>query len=218
MPIMTGLSGNEIFCLGLKNLSPGEMVIGNSVHSLGFLGGLGAGLRGIMGGEVAQVTEIIREGRLQSHGRIMQEAKEFGAHGVTGVTSELRHVQGNVEFLSVGSCVHSPDAPAPARAFSSSSDGQELFCLIDAGYTPRQFVIGNVAYYCQKAAPPAFAPTGQARRNGSGAFCDTDATAGTLPRLPWTPPLGRRSQPTLLGRRRRIHGSLSPRSKLNNYA
>jgi uncharacterized protein YbjQ (UPF0145 family) len=146
MPTMTGLSGNEIFCLGLKNLSPGEMVIGNSVHSLGFLGGLGAGLRGIMGGEVAQVTEIIREGRLQSHGRIMQEAKEFGAHGVTGVTSELRHVQGNVEFLSVGSCVHSPDAPAPARAFSSSSDGQELFCLIDAGYTPRQFVIGNVAY------------------------------------------------------------------------
>jgi uncharacterized protein YbjQ (UPF0145 family) len=146
MPIMTGLSGNEIFCLGLKNLAPGEMVIGNSVHSLGFLGGLGAGLRGIMGGEVAQVTEIIREGRLQSHGRIMQEAKEFGAHGVTGVTSELRHVQGNVEFLSVGSCVHSPETPAPARAFSSSSDGQELFCLLDAGYAPKQFVIGNVAY------------------------------------------------------------------------
>jgi uncharacterized protein YbjQ (UPF0145 family) len=146
MPIMTGLSGNEIFCLGLKNFSPGELVVGNSVHSLGFLGGLGAGLKGIMGGEVAQVTDIIREGRLQSHGRIMQEAKEFGAHGVTGVTSELRHMQGNVEFLSVGSCVHSADRPAPARPFSSSSDGQELFSLIDAGYTPKQFVIGNVAY------------------------------------------------------------------------
>src|SRR5580704_4863196 len=146
MPIMTGLSGNEIFCLGLKNFSPGELVVGNSVHSLGFLGGLGAGLKGIMGGEVAQVTDIIREGRLQSHGRIMQEAKEFGAHGVTGVTSELRHMQGNVEFLSVGSCVHSSDRPAPARPFSSSSDGQELFSLIDAGYTPKQFVIGNVAY------------------------------------------------------------------------
>src|SRR5258708_14458911 len=151
-PIMTGLSGNEIYCLGLKSFSPGEMVIGNSVHSLGFLGGLGAGLRGIMGGEVAQVTEIIREGRLQSHGRIMQEAKEFGAHGVTGVTSELRHVQGNVEFLSVGSCVHSPDTPAPARPFSSSSDGQELFCLIDAGYTPRHFGLGNVAYSVAVAA------------------------------------------------------------------
>jgi len=145
-PIMTGLSGNEIYCLGLKGFAPGELVVGNSVHSLGFLGGLGAGLSGIVGGEVAQVTEIIRDGREQSHARIMQEAKEFGAHGVTGVTSELRHMQGNVEFLSVGSCVHSPDSPVPARAFSSSSNGQELFSLLDAGYTPKQFVIGNVAY------------------------------------------------------------------------
>ena len=145
-PIMTGLSGNEIYCLGLKGFAPGEMVVGNSVHSLGFLGGLGAGLKGIMGGEVEQVTDIIREGRLLSHARIMQEAKEFGAHGVTGVSSELRPMQSNVEFLSVGSCVHSPDTPVPARAFSSSSDGQELFSLIDAGYEPRQFVIGNVAY------------------------------------------------------------------------
>jgi uncharacterized protein YbjQ (UPF0145 family) len=143
--MMTGLSGNEIFCLGLKGFSPGELVVGNSVHSLGFLGGLGAGLRGIVGGEVEQVTEIIREGRLQSHARIMQEAKDFGAHGVTGVTSELRRMQGNVEFLSVGSCIHAADAP-PARAFSSSSNGQELFSLIDAGYAPKQFVIGNVAY------------------------------------------------------------------------
>jgi uncharacterized protein YbjQ (UPF0145 family) len=146
MPIMTGLSGNEIFCLGLKQLTPGELVVGNSVHSLGFLGGLGAGLRGIFGGEVAQVTEIIREGRHQSHQRIMQEAKDFGAHGVTGVTSELRQMQGNVEFLSLGSCVHRADTPAPTRPFSSSSNGQELFSLIDAGYEPKQFVIGNVAY------------------------------------------------------------------------
>src|ERR1700722_2135195 len=87
-PIMTGLSGNEIYCLGLKGFAPGELVVGNSVHSLGFLGGLGAGLKGIMGGEVEQVTDIIREGRLLSHARIMQEAKDFGAHGVTGVTSE----------------------------------------------------------------------------------------------------------------------------------
>jgi uncharacterized protein YbjQ (UPF0145 family) len=70
-PIMTGLSGNEIYCLGLKSFSPGELVVGNSVHSLGFLGGLGAGLKGIVGGEVAQVTEIIREGRVQSYARIM---------------------------------------------------------------------------------------------------------------------------------------------------
>jgi uncharacterized protein YbjQ (UPF0145 family) len=55
-------------------------------------------------------------------------------------------MKGNVEFLSVGSCVHAADTPAPAGPFSTSGDGQELYCLMDAGYTPKQFVIGNVAY------------------------------------------------------------------------
>ena len=39
MPVMTGLSGNEMYCLNLKGLSPGELVVGNSVYSLGFVGG-----------------------------------------------------------------------------------------------------------------------------------------------------------------------------------
>jgi hypothetical protein len=81
-PIMTGLSGNEIFCLGLKGFAPGELVVGNSVHSLGFLGGLGAGLKGIMGGEVAGHRHHPR-GQVQSHARIMQRPS-FGAPWVTG--------------------------------------------------------------------------------------------------------------------------------------
>ena len=39
---MTGLSGNEIYCLRLKGLEASELLIGNSVYSMGFLGGLGA--------------------------------------------------------------------------------------------------------------------------------------------------------------------------------
>jgi hypothetical protein len=44
MAIMSGLSGNEMYCLDLKGMSAGELVIGNSVHSLGFLGSIGAGM------------------------------------------------------------------------------------------------------------------------------------------------------------------------------
>jgi uncharacterized protein YbjQ (UPF0145 family) len=66
MPAMSGLSGNEMYCLNLKGFAPGELVIGNSVYSLGFLGSLGAGLRTIAGGEVTQVTRVIHEGRLQA--------------------------------------------------------------------------------------------------------------------------------------------------------
>ena len=146
MPVMTGLSGNEMFCLNLKGLAPGELVIGNSVHSLGLLGSLGAGFQTAFGGEVTQITSIISEGRHESENRLIAEARRNGAHGISGVTSELRSMQGNIEFLSVGSCVHDGATPVPKEPYSTSSNGQELYCLLDCGYTPKKFVIGNVCY------------------------------------------------------------------------
>jgi uncharacterized protein YbjQ (UPF0145 family) len=146
MPVMTGLSGNEMFCLGLKGLAPGELVIGNSVHSLGIIGGLGASFQTAFGGEVSQITSIISDGRHESEARLLAEAQKLGAHGITGMTSELRPMQGNIEFLSVGSCVHDGATAAPRVPYSTSSNGQELYCLLDCGYTPKRFVIGNVCY------------------------------------------------------------------------
>jgi uncharacterized protein YbjQ (UPF0145 family) len=35
---------------------------------------------------------------------------------------------------------------APKVPYSTSSNGQELYCLLDCGYTPKKFVIGNVCY------------------------------------------------------------------------
>ena len=75
MPIMTGLSGNEMFCLNLKGYSPGELVIGNSVFSMGFAGALGAIGRGLMGGEVTEITNIIHEGRIEAFDRMAREAQ-----------------------------------------------------------------------------------------------------------------------------------------------
>jgi uncharacterized protein YbjQ (UPF0145 family) len=65
---------------------------------------------------------------------------------LTGVTNELRHLKGNIEFLSVASSLHREDHAGETLAFSSSSNGQELYCLLDCGYAPRKFVFGNVAY------------------------------------------------------------------------
>ena len=42
MAFMTGLSGNEMYCLHLKGKRPGDLVIGNSVFSMGFIGSIGA--------------------------------------------------------------------------------------------------------------------------------------------------------------------------------
>lgn len=99
MATVTGLSGNEIYCMALKDFSAGELVVGNSVNSMGFLGGMAAGLKGIAGGEITQVTQAVEEGRINAFDRMVAEAKQVGAIGVTGVTSELKSFSGNTEFL-----------------------------------------------------------------------------------------------------------------------
>jgi uncharacterized protein YbjQ (UPF0145 family) len=146
MAIMSGLSGNEMYCLYLKGLAAGDLVLGNSVYSMGFVGGLGAGLSSMVGGEVTQFTEVIHEGRLQAIERMSQEAKESGGSGISGVSSELKSFRGNIEFISVGTCVMRADGAPSKLRFSTSGDGQELYCQLDAGFKPIKFAFGNVAY------------------------------------------------------------------------
>ncbi len=144
MAKVTGLSGNEIYCLALKQYAAGEIVVGNSVNSMGFLGSLGAGFSNLLGGEVPQVTEAIHAGRAAAFARMTKEAEAQGASGVAGVTGELRSFSGSTEFLFVGSCVHAKGASD--GFFTSAGDAQELYCHMDAGYDPISHVFGNVAY------------------------------------------------------------------------
>jgi uncharacterized protein YbjQ (UPF0145 family) len=142
--LMTGLSGNEIYCLAQKGYGPGGIVVGNSVHSLGFVRGITSSFKTLGGGEVTSITELIVDGRHAAINRLEKEAADEGARGLTGVTSELRGVGGLLEFIAIGSSVkgHEPSGPF----FSTACSGQDLYCQVDAGYEPRHFVIGNVAY------------------------------------------------------------------------
>ncbi len=146
MAVMTGLSGNEIYCLAMKGYTPGELVIGNSVFSMGFLGSLSAIGKNIVGGEVEAITNVIHEGRLQALNRMMHEAQQRGGIGITGATSELTSFHGQSEFLSVASTLHRGGASSESLEFSTSADGQELYCQLDAGFRPVRFVFGNVAF------------------------------------------------------------------------
>lgn len=138
------LSGNEIFCLQLKGFVPGEIVVGNSVRSLGLAGAIGSGFRTLAGGEVENITALISEGRHAAIGRLVEEARRHGAHGVTGVTTELSTLAGYTEFLSQGTGI-TATAGQP-NFFTTSASGSELYCHLDAGYAPISFVMGNVAY------------------------------------------------------------------------
>lgn len=144
MAVITGLSGNEIYCLAQKGLAPGNIVVGNSVYSLGLLRGIGAGLKTIMGGEITEITALIEEGREQAYKRMVHEANVANATGITGVTSELIFHAGNIEFLSIGSLVHATDDNK--SQFTTAANGQELFAQLDANYKPICFAFGNVAY------------------------------------------------------------------------
>lgn len=146
MTIMTGLSGNEIYCLHEKGYSPGNLVIGNSVFSLGFVGSLNSGLKTIGGGEIHEITELIREGREMAYMRMIEEARRHVGAGVTGVTNQLIFHDANIEYLSIGSAVHQDGSSNPDLPFSTSANGQELYCQLDCGFHPLKFVFGNVAY------------------------------------------------------------------------
>jgi uncharacterized protein YbjQ (UPF0145 family) len=99
MAAISGLSGNEIFCLQQQGMHPGDLVIGNSVFSLGLIGGIASGLKTIVGGEVTQVTEIIHEGRQKAYARMLAEAQKHGGVGITGVSNEL------IQFMAIGTAV-----------------------------------------------------------------------------------------------------------------
>jgi uncharacterized protein YbjQ (UPF0145 family) len=157
MAIMTGLSGNEIYCLNKKGIKPGDVVIGNSVFAVGFIGTLGSGLKNLVGGEVTPITSVIHEGRQKSYDRMVAEAQRRGGIGITGVTSQIIQHGTNIEFLSIGSCLHSSNTDQENKdressnepeefTFTTSADGQELYCQLDANFRPIKFVFGNVAY------------------------------------------------------------------------
>ncbi len=143
---VTGLSGNEIFCLRKLNFDPGQLCIGNSVVSLGVGKGITSGLSTLAGGEITQITELILSGRKKSFDRIMQEARQYGGVGLTGISFDLINHGSNLEFLAVGSTIRSLSGATDTLSFSSSADAQQLYCQIDSGFKPHSFVFGNVAY------------------------------------------------------------------------
>jgi uncharacterized protein YbjQ (UPF0145 family) len=101
MAVTTGLSGNEIFCLNQKNFTPGNILIGNSVYSLGILRALASGVSALVGGEVEQFTQLIKDGREAAYERLIAEAQTHQAAGITGVNSDIIFHGSNIEFLSI---------------------------------------------------------------------------------------------------------------------
>src|SRR5947209_13164900 len=122
---VTGLSGNEIYCLKKIGMRPGNLCVGNSVFSLGVMRSLSSGLKILSGGEIPEITKLIHEGRANAFARMLAEAKRHGGLGITGASSELVNHGSNIEFLSIGSAIHREESENEQIAFSSSASAQE---------------------------------------------------------------------------------------------
>ena len=142
---VSGLSGNGLYCAHLLGYAPGNLLVGNSVFSLGVIGSIRSSIRTAVGGEIVAVTNMIAEGRRLSFDKFNKELTASGGSGAIGVKNELVFHPGNIEFLTIGSAV-SDRINRNMNLFSTSADAQELFCQWDGGYQPVSFVFGNVAY------------------------------------------------------------------------
>jgi uncharacterized protein YbjQ (UPF0145 family) len=141
-PKLTGLSGNEIYCMRLKGLIPSGVVIGNSIQSMGLLGGVRSAFRGIVGGEIPDVTRMIHEGRAaaftrmraeadreQVFERIKGEASALGAEEVVGIKTYIVELGSSlIEIFAVGTAVRKLEAMTvktaalPAQAIIRDKD------------------------------------------------------------------------------------------------
>ncbi len=143
--VFSGLSGNEMYCAYLLGYSPGDLLVGNSVFSMGYIGSIRTNIRTTVGGEIAAITNMIAEGRNLSMQKFDQELMKFKGSGASGVKSKLIFHPGHTEFLTIGSAIRD-NLDRRINVFTTSADAQELFCQWDSGYQPISFVFGNVAY------------------------------------------------------------------------
>ncbi|WP_162798733.1 YbjQ family protein [Thermus caldifontis] len=65
-----------------------------------------AGLRTLVGGEIPEYTEMLKEAREEAERRMLEEAKRLGAHAILGVRYATASVlQGAAEILVYGTAV-----------------------------------------------------------------------------------------------------------------
>ncbi len=85
---------------------PVQLVLGVSVYSLGFVGGITAALKGLGRGEISELTSLIYEARENAIARIAADATACGADDVVGVKTNVYQLGGGlIEFLAIGTAV-----------------------------------------------------------------------------------------------------------------
>ena len=93
------------------------MVKGNTVRACHAGDDLMAFLKNLVGGELAEYTQVISQAREQALDRMAQEARELGGNAVVGLRFTTGYVtQGAAEILAYGTAVVADDQPDTAES------------------------------------------------------------------------------------------------------
>jgi len=100
--------------------------------------------------------------------RMEAEADALGADGIVAVRLTFTvHQWGSnvIEFVAIGTAVRNLQSPGAYRTpdgkpFTSDLSGQDFWTLLNAGYRPLGFVMGNCVYYVGPP-PPQQAQNGE---------------------------------------------------------
>ena len=105
-PFTSDLTTSDFWLLLDRGYAPLALVLGNSVYSMGFVGGVASGLKGLQKGEIPQITELMYNARELALSRMKEEAQKVGADGIIGVKLKIEYMAGNwMEVTAVGTAV-----------------------------------------------------------------------------------------------------------------
>src|SRR5215475_3014298 len=148
------LSVNEFLLVKEAGFRPLGLVMGSSIYHIGF-----QPIRGVAE-ELTMLTQALYSARELAMVRMEEEADELGADGVVAVRLTLNvHAWGAnvIEFLAIGTAVKSLSGEGfrgpENRPFTSDLSGQDFWTLLNAGYRPLGFVMGNCVYYIAGGQP-----------------------------------------------------------------
>ena len=104
------MTAEETWNVAKLGYAPLKLVLGTSIYSLGLVGGLKAGLKNFVKGEISELTNMIYGAREQSINRLTQQAQEIGADDILGIKTYIYNLGGGlIEFLAIGTAVKKID-------------------------------------------------------------------------------------------------------------
>ncbi len=91
---------------GYKIVEEKGFVYGLTVRARGIGGDIGAGLKGLLGGEIKQYVSMMEESRDESIKRCIDHAKELGANAIITMRMDSDSISQNMqEVLAYGTAV-----------------------------------------------------------------------------------------------------------------